>query len=58
VIEVDRNGFVYAESIALHVEEWSDDGGYTPKPDLELYDFHLEPLDNPESDERYTYLTS
>lgn len=57
VIEADEDGSVYAESIALHVEDWSDDGGYSVKPDLELYDFHLEQLDEPESDDKYAYLT-
>lgn len=56
IVEASDDGTVYASTIALHVEEWSGNDGYDPKPDLDLYDFHLEPLDEPESDEQYTYL--
>ena len=60
VIESDDAGNVYAESDALADDEWRDPDTQpgTLRAGLDLSDFYLNALDDPESDAKYRYLTN
>lgn len=60
VVEVDEAGMVVAESDALYYADWQepDTVPARPRADLDLSAFALNALDEPDSDDKYRYLTS